>query len=76
MNAHNTKKPAPPDAKAQKVWDAIMRIARDHCLIVSAYDGIATLATPEAQRSHGVRAQVLRAHGRTEATEAEEVTNG
>jgi len=64
-----TKKPAPPDHKANKAWDAIMRIARDHCLIVSAYGGVATLATPEAQRSHGVRAQVLRAHGRTEAEE-------
>ncbi|HLT01439.1 MAG TPA: hypothetical protein VK001_04640 [Geminicoccaceae bacterium] len=50
-----------------------MRIARDHCLIIGAYGGVATIATPEAQRSHGVRAQVLRAHGRTEA---EEVTNG
>jgi len=69
MNAHNTKKPAPPDAKALKAWDAILRIARDHCLVVSAYGGVATLATPEEQRRHGVRAQVLRAHGRTEAEE-------
>lgn len=69
MDTQTQTRPAPPDDRAARAYEHIMRIARDHCLIVSAYGGIATLATPEAQRSHGVRAQVLRAHGRTEAEE-------
>lgn len=43
-----------------------MATARENCLIVQATGGVATLATPHAQRGGGVREQVLRMHGRSE----------
>lgn len=52
----------PTDAKAREAWDRIMKIAREHCLVVQAYGGSATLATPEAQREHGIRDKVLMMH--------------
>ena len=56
-----TSGPAPDDATAAAAWEAIMQIAERHALIVSAYGGVATLATPEEQRKAGLRDRVLRA---------------
>ena len=50
----------PDDAQAAKAWGEIMKIARSHALIVQAYGGVATLATPEAQREAGIRDKTLR----------------
>lgn len=60
------RKPAPSDAECSKAWERIMKEATDHCLIVQAYGGTATLAMPEEQRRAGIRERVLRAHDRTE----------
>lgn len=57
----STLKAAPSDAACDVAWAKIMRLAVDHGLVVQAYGGVATLATPGAQREQGVRAQVLRA---------------
>lgn len=54
--------PAPPDAVCDAAWDEIMAIAKRHALIVQAYGGVATLATPAAQRESGLRAKVLAMH--------------
>ncbi len=51
---------APSDASANAAWDQIMKIAAPHALIVSAGGGVATLATPAAQRDAGIRNRVLR----------------
>jgi hypothetical protein len=59
-------KAAPDDEKCLEAWKQIMRLAEDHCLILQAYGGVATLALPEEQRKAGVRKNVLRAHLRTE----------
>jgi len=58
---------APSDAACHAVWSAIMRLAREHCLVVDAAGGVATLAVPEEQRKAGLRERVLRMHERTEA---------
>lgn len=49
-----------------EAWERLMKRARDHCLIVQAYSGTATLITPAAQREEGHRAGVLSAHDRIE----------
>ena len=51
---------APSDMAADAAWDHIMKIAEAHALIVSAGGGVATLATPAAQRDAGIRNRVLR----------------
>lgn len=51
---------APSDAECAKAWEQIMAIASEHCLIVQAYGGVATLAMPEEQRAAGVRELALR----------------
>ena len=56
------KRTAPSDEACGKAWDQIMEIAKEHCLICSAYGGVATLAIPEEQRKNNVRAMVLEAH--------------
>jgi len=58
---------APMDDDATRAWDQIMTIAREHCLVVQAASGVATLATPSAQRESGLRDKVLRMHCRVEA---------
>jgi hypothetical protein len=58
--------PALGDALCDVAWDEIMRLAVAHCLVIDASGGIATLAIPREQRSHGVRERVLRAHMRSE----------
>ena len=68
MNGQNWS-PAPPDSEAEKAWDQIMEIAREHCLVVQGGGGTVVLATPEIQRENGVRERTLRAHCRTEAEE-------
>jgi len=55
------------DEACGKAWDQIMKIAREHCLIVQAYGGVATLAVPEEQRKAGIRERCLRAERMTEA---------
>jgi hypothetical protein len=60
-------KVAPDDDKCLDAWKQIMRLATEHCLILQAYGGVATLALPEEQRKAGVRSNVLRAHCRKEA---------
>jgi hypothetical protein len=62
-------KTAPDDKTCLEAWNQIMQIAKDHCLILQAYGGVATLAIPEEQRKAGVRQNVLRAHCRTETDE-------
>jgi len=59
-------RPALSDEQCEKAWDKIMAIAREHCLVVSAYGGVAQLAIPDEQRKSGLREQVLRAHCRKE----------
>lgn len=51
---------APSDAAAERAWVEVMRIARANALIVDAYGGVATLATPAEQRKAGLRETVLR----------------
>jgi hypothetical protein len=60
---------APSDEACEKAWDQIMAIARDHCLIIQAYGGVATLAIPQEQRRGDCRETVLQAHQRNETTE-------
>lgn len=55
---------AEDDEHCGRAWDKIMAIARDHCLIVQAYGGVATLAMPVEQRRNGCRRNVLLAHER------------
>ncbi|HET7321675.1 MAG TPA: hypothetical protein VFI96_04200 [Longimicrobiaceae bacterium] len=64
---------APSDAAADAAWAEIMALASQHCLIVAACGGTATLATPHAQREHGVRDKVLRMEQRVECPETGEV---
>lgn len=52
--------PTPSDGASAQAWDRIATLARDHALIVQAYGGVMTLATPEEQRNAGLRAQCLR----------------
>jgi hypothetical protein len=59
--------PAPSDAACDAAWDQIMGIAKRHALVIEAYGGVATLAVPTEQRSHGLRAGVLKMHEMTEA---------
>lgn len=51
---------APDDALADDAWKKIMDLAEKHALIVQAYGGSATLATPAAQRDAGLRNKCLR----------------
>lgn len=51
---------APDDALADDAWAKIMALAEKHALIVQAYGGSATLATPAAQRDAGLRNKCLR----------------
>ena len=60
------------DERAGKLWDQLMKLAEEGCLIVNAYGGVATLAVPREQRSAGCRDQVLQAHVRLETLEPEE----
>lgn len=53
---------APSDQEADKAWDQIVQLARDHCLVISAYGGATILATPTEQRREGLREKVLRMH--------------
>lgn len=53
---------APAPAATERAWKQIADIATAHCLILQAYGGTMTLATPEVQREHGLREQVLRTH--------------
>jgi hypothetical protein len=56
-----TNGPAPSDADAEKAWAQIMQIAEANALILRAYGGVATLATPRSQReADGLRERVLR----------------
>lgn len=57
---------APSDRECDQAWKTIMGIATDHCLIVQAYGGTATLALPEEQRKAAIREKVLMAHNRRE----------
>lgn len=57
---------APPDEATHDAWERIARLAREHCLIVDGSGGVLVIATPEAQREHGRRNGVLRAHCRRE----------
>lgn len=63
----------PSDASANKAWQQIADLARAHCLIVQAYDGVMVLATPEAQRNPGngepIRNDVLVVHRMRETIE-------
>mgnify|MGYP000889981721 CR=1 FL=1 len=63
--------PAPSDAACEQAWGQIMKLAEEHCLIVQAYGGVATLAVPEEQRKQGVRAVVLQAHCKSESEEVQ-----
>ncbi len=51
---------APDDALADDAWKKIMDLAEKHALVVQAYGGSATLATPAAQRDAGIRNKCLR----------------
>lgn len=62
----STPTSAPTDAAADAAYERIMEIAREHCLVVSAYGGVCALATPAAQRGSDLREKVLRMHQRTE----------
>ncbi len=51
---------APNDAQADDAWKKIMVLAERYALVVQAYGGSATLATPAAQRDAGIRNKCLR----------------
>lgn len=69
MKAKHHPTTAPSDEACGKAWDRIMEVARAHALIVSAYGGVATLATPEEQRNAGIRQWVLVTHVMNETEE-------
>lgn len=65
-------KTAPSDKACLEAWKLIMDTASRHALILSAYGGVATLATPQEQRDAGIRNQVLSAVMMNETDEKEE----
>lgn len=54
------------DQDACEVYQRALKLAEEAGLIVCAYGGIATIATPDEQRKAGVRESVLCAIQRSE----------
>ena len=56
-------KTAPLDIDANAAYMRALKIAEDAGLVISAYGGVAVIATPAEQRKSGDRARTLMAHG-------------
>lgn len=52
---------APTDAEAEAVYERVVSLAAAAGLVVQAYGGVATLATPTEQRRAGLRERTLAA---------------